>query len=111
MAKLVDEKYCEKIMCDIGVAPEGIKIMLSKCQFRLILIKNVKNYVANIVKQNMLSIGGDVAVHRGCINCSIDDSDILLIGTVKQLKKLANVMKNQIGDSKSISREIESVLD
>ncbi|MBT4824089.1 hypothetical protein HN695_03065 [Candidatus Woesearchaeota archaeon] len=110
MAELIPEKDVKQEMQDIGVDEWATNYMLDKSKFRIIKIKDVRNAIANILKQEMLSIGGDVAVNKGCVNCSIEKSDILIMGTIRQLNKLINKMKNQVSESKEIAIKIEKIL-
>ncbi|MCF7936465.1 MAG: dihydropteroate synthase [Synergistales bacterium] len=48
---------------------------------------------ANALKQELLSRGGDVAVHRQTIDGGIEKSDCILIGTEKQLRMLADKLE------------------
>jgi len=43
---------------------------------------------ANVLKQEMLSLGGDVALDRRGLDCSIKQTDALLMGTQKHFEKL-----------------------
>ncbi len=48
---------------------------------------------ANIIKQEILALGGDCAVNKYCINCKVETSDIILLGTKRQYKKLLQKLK------------------
>jgi dihydropteroate synthase len=50
-----------------GVDPEGIAIMTDKAECLVIRVDGVPAAAANIIKQQLLSIGGDAAVHRDVI--------------------------------------------
>ncbi len=84
-----------KIMQNIKVHPEGIKWMVNKAIFRVIKVNNINNRAANIVKQEMLSIGGEVAVSREILDFKQGCSDILIMGTLKQYSLLSNKLKMQ----------------
>ncbi|MCK5281969.1 MAG: hypothetical protein KAK00_01040 [Nanoarchaeota archaeon] len=109
-AMILDEKDAGKVMKEIGVQKEGLAYMLPKSVFRLILLKDIRNAIANIIKQEMLALGGDAAVNKGCINCSIERSDVLIMGTLKQIKGLIKKMKIQVSESKEIAEEIEKLI-
>ena len=53
-----DPGAAEKEMQAIGVDGAGIKIMAPKAVSRALKLKNIKPTPANIIKQEMLSIGG-----------------------------------------------------
>ena len=110
MAKIIAEKDAHGLMHLIGVQEEGIKYMLPKTKFRLILLENVRNAIANIVKQEMLAQGGDAAVNKGCVNCTVKKSDVLIMGNLKQINGLIKKMKVQVSESKEIAEEIKKII-
>jgi dihydropteroate synthase len=69
----------------VGVDPYGMEAMLPKMSGLNLLLEDVPCKVANIIKQEMLSIGGDAAVCRGAVACSVPKTDVILIGTEKQI--------------------------
>lgn len=79
----------------IGVDPAGISLMLPKLDSMQILVPDVRPAAANILKQEMLSLGGDAAVARGTVACSIEQTDLLLIGTARQIQGLISKLKKQ----------------
>ncbi|WP_243154624.1 dihydropteroate synthase [Clostridium sporogenes] len=56
-------------------------------------IFNVLSPAANIIKQEMMALGGDCAVSTYCVNCKRETSDIILLGTNRQYKKLLEKLK------------------
>ena len=89
------ENEVEKILRNIGVDPYGIKIMLPKTTTFLIRLDAVSNVVANILKQEMLSLGGDVAVARGALTGKVKKTDCLIIGQSAQFYSLVNKLRAQ----------------
>ena len=79
----------------IGVDPYGIDAMASKSININILIEDQPCKIANIIKQEMLSVGGDAAVARGSVSCSVPVSDILIMGTIKQISALIRKIEKQ----------------
>lgn len=79
----------------IGVNADGVRIMVPKAGFRTILVKGLSVGAANVVKQQMLSLGGEAAVASGVVNCSVERSDALLTGTEKQIRRLADSLAYQ----------------
>jgi len=85
----------KQIMQDIGVDPYGIKIMLPKAVSHLVKLNSVSNIAANILKQEMLSIGADATVSQWTVDCSKPKTDVLLMGTLKHYKHLIVKMRQQ----------------
>lgn len=79
----------------IGVDPYGIGAMAPKTINLNILLEKQPCKVANIIKQEMLSLGGDAAVARGSVACSLPQSDVLIMGTQKQILSLAKKIEHQ----------------
>jgi dihydropteroate synthase len=95
----------------IGVDPYGIRAMAEKTQHVNILLKSQSCRIANILKQEMLSLGADAAVARGSVSCSVAATDILLMGTLKQIRALAQKIEKQPFGLAGMGRDILSLLD
>ena len=95
----------------IGVDPKSVDVMVPKAKSYAILIKDVKSRDANIIKQGMLSAGADAACARGVVDCSVDKSDVLLLGTVKQFVYFAASAKKQTSILRKIAQSIERFND
>jgi dihydropteroate synthase len=111
--KIIKIKNLEEavaIFKKIGVDPYGIDAMASKTINVNILIENQPCKIANIIKQEMLSIGGDAAVARGSVSCSVPVSDILIMGTVKHILSLAKKIEKQPFGLSFIARDMAEIL-
>ena len=67
--------------------PYGIEAMLPKMIHLNILLEGVECKVANIIKQEMLSLGGDAALARDAIGSRVARTDVILIGTLKAIRR------------------------
>ncbi|MDD5524440.1 MAG: dihydropteroate synthase [Smithella sp.] len=94
----------------IGVDPYGIDAMASKTININILLESQPCKVANIIKQEMLSVGGDAAVARGSVACSVPASDILIMGTIKQILAMVIKIEKQPFGLNSIAANIRELL-
>lgn len=103
-------KEAEALFRRIGVDPYGIAAMAQKTIHVNILLEKQPCKTANIIKQEMLSIGGDAAVARGSVACSISASDILIMGTVKQILTLVKKIEKQPFGLNLIARGILEIL-
>lgn len=79
----------------IGVSSQGVNAMAPKAISLIIKLENVRVGAANILKQEMLSIGGDAAVARGVVNGVTDNSEVILLGNADKIKKLIRKLDNQ----------------
>lgn len=78
--------------------------------------KNIKIYnltvpQANILKQISLTVGSDCAVHREVITGKIETSDVILGGSISQLRKIAEKLKFQPFSLKELSTQILTQLE
>jgi len=87
----------KKTLLNIGVDPHSVDILLPKTVQRFLLLTGVRPYMANILKQTMLSIGGDVAVHRDVISGKIERSNCLIIGDLRHYRRLLEKLNHQPG--------------
>jgi dihydropteroate synthase len=59
----------------------------------------------------MLSVGGDASVHRSVIVNKIEATDILLLGTLRQLQQLSHKILTQPFGLKDLGRNLKAVLE
>ena len=94
----------------MAVDSYGIVAMVSKMRTLCIQLSHLECRQANVLKQEMLSLGGDAAVARGTVACSIDKTDCVLIGTAKQLTRLCHKLKVQPFDLPKLAVELDELL-
>ena len=97
----------------IGVDPAGIRLMTPK-QFHCNLkLEGLSPAQANVIKQDMLSIGGEAAIAKGAVSCEVKTTGCILSGTVKQFLRLVEKLKLQpyglSGLSVSINEAVENL--
>ena len=79
----------KKALKSLGVESGGVGIMAKKMELMVFFIKDLKCPAANILKQDALSIGADLAVPGGVILCEKEFYDCILIGTHKHMEILS----------------------
>jgi dihydropteroate synthase len=94
----------------IGSDPQSIDIMAPKAISKVIKLENVVLQDAIIIKQDMLSIGGEVAVPKNTFDLQDKTGNILIIGTLKQLNELVNKLNRHYSRLKNIAKELENLL-
>ena len=94
----------------IGVEENAIKHLLEKCRVHTVLVENITPREAMILKQEMLSIGGDCAVPKECILNNLVSTDAILIGNPIQLRLLVNKLRNQMFNLTKLAEKLESDL-
>lgn len=79
-----------ELMMDIDVTKEGAEIMSRKGIYKILYIRNIPKVLSIIVKEEMLSAGGDAATPKNTIFSGFDPVDIIIIGNVSTINKLIN---------------------
>lgn len=102
----------EAALClkEIGVDPYGIEAMVPKMSGINIRLDDLKPAVANIIKQEMLSLGGDAAVSRGTIDCTVRRTGAVLMGTEKQITRLIQKISRQPLGLRELASAIRELL-
>jgi dihydropteroate synthase len=99
------------ILKKVGSTKEGANIMSKKMQTNLFYIKDLKTPAANILKQDALSIGAELAVERDTILCKDEMVDALLIANDKELSLLIKKAKAQPFGLKQLSMDLKEHID
>ncbi len=94
----------------IGVDPAGIVRMLPKLELLPVLVPQIRAAAANILKQELLSLGGDAAVARGTVSCSVATTDVMLIGTRRQLHDLCGKLAGQPFSLPALGTQLQELL-
>jgi len=94
----------------IGSDPASIEIMAEKAVLKTIKLNNIVLQDAIIIKQDMLSIGGEVAVPKNTFKLHEEKADILIIGTIKQHRELTQKLRRHYPRLKKIAEEINKFL-
>ncbi len=92
----------------IGVDPYGIKIMFPKATGRVILLEGISGYAANILKQDLLSLGADAAVPRAAL-LSRKKTNCLIFAHDAHLKKLLDKLHKQPSELKAVGKELAAL--
>ncbi|MDT3699699.1 MAG: dihydropteroate synthase [Thermincola sp.] len=108
--KIDDTAQAKREISAIGADESGVTMMVPKAVHRVIKVENVSAKAAVILKQEMLSKGGEAAVSRGVGDFSVERSDVLLMGTVKQFYRLIAKLKAQPFGLKKLAEQLNQVL-
>lgn len=97
------ERLINSVECD----PASIPIMAPKAVFKIIQMDDVILQDAIIIKQDMLSIGGEVAIPKHSFDLKQDPGTILLMGTLAQFTELVNKLNRHYPRIKKIAKELD----
>ncbi|MBI5643054.1 MAG: dihydropteroate synthase [Deltaproteobacteria bacterium] len=95
----------------IGVDPAGIRIMAPKQFHYNLKVDGLSPAQANVIKQEMLSLGGEAAVARGAASCTVPSSGAILSGTLRQFGLLLEKLKYQSFGLSGVGEALSVVLE
>ncbi len=95
---------------DLGVDGGGINILSSKADSYIVHIADLAVGGANILKQDALSVGADLAVPRGTVVASVKRVDCILIANGRQLEKLSKKELAQPFGLKELAYKLQDIL-
>ncbi len=98
------------LLKSIDVESGGVGIMAKKMELLYFFLKDLKTPAANILKQDALSIGADLAVPSGVILCEKETYDCILIGTGKHMEVLSKKELAQPFGLKTVASELKKFL-
>jgi len=107
LGDITDKKAALKTL---GVESGGVEIMAKKMELFMFYIKDLKTPAANILKQDALSIGADLAVPGGVILCEEPLYDCILIGTQKHMEILSRKELAQPFGLKTLAKSLQEFL-
>lgn len=84
----ISREYLRAEMERVGAHPASFPIFEKKADVILLKVFGVISPGANVIKQEMLSLGGDAVVHKNAVDCKVERSDVILMGTKKQYEAL-----------------------
>jgi len=100
----------KELLKRLGVESGGVSIMSKKMELFSFYIKALSTPAANILKQDALSIGADLAVPAGVITCAKSHYDCILIGTKKHIEILSRKELAQPFGLKTLAKELQSFI-
>ncbi len=100
------KKFYKELGCDDG----GITILARKTKLHTLYIKNMHVGAANILKQDALSIGADLAVPNGVIIAKDKYVDAVLIGTTKHFELLSRKELAQPFGLKNLAKTLKDYI-
>lgn len=83
----------QSVLREVGANNGSLPFFEDKREILHLSVAAVPCAAANILKQEMLSVGGDAIVHEKAVNCGIDTSRAILLGNKKQLKEVVAKLK------------------
>lgn len=107
---LRDVDEVRALMERMRVSPGGADIMAKKALFRVVRVKGLDIRAANILKQEMLSRGGEVATSRDVYQLDGREAECLVLGTLTQFERLLPKLRAQPFGLRNLAASIEAAL-
>jgi len=106
----ISPEETRKLLKEMGCDEKGVEIMAPKGEMILISAKGLDPRGANILKQEFLSSGGEVAVPWEALDLSEDESDVLMMGTPSQYERVKKKLQNQPFQLPKLAEEIDETI-
>ena len=105
------EADLRQAMSAVGADPRGIDIMVPKGRFCLVRLEGLKFAAASILKQELLSKDGEVAISGEIYYGGEHTTDALLMATERALHRVINVLRIQpLPSLQELAGELEDAL-
>jgi len=101
----------KKAISHIQSDPDSIAIMAPKLVHHVIKLENIHLQDAIIIKQDMLSIGGEVAVPKHTFQLTGPPTSILISGTLQQHETLIDKLQRHYSRIKRIAEELHELIE
>lgn len=95
----------------VGAEWEGVVRMVAKAEHFVVKAHGLRVPAALILKEAMLSKGGDCAIHRDAITHKVERSDCVLMGSEKAFSHLFDDLRAQPFDLPSLAEEIQHAIE
>lgn len=110
LLSLLSRDDIEREMRRIGCEETGVQIMAPKGEFYALRLENVRGKAASLLKQMMLSAGGDAAVARAVAAFDDTPAPVLLVGDRRHYRRLYPRLRMEPFGLAQIADEIETAL-
>ncbi len=95
----------------LRVAAQGVKIMSPKAIHRVIKISGIDARAANIIKQEMLSRGGEAAVPWDLYEMNKKEVNMILMGTLRQFDELCRKLDMQPFELPKLAQKVRKTIE
>ncbi len=107
LGNITDKK---SLLKRLGVESGGVDIISNKMELMFFFIKDLRTPAVNILKQDALSVGAELAVPSGVIVCQNPTYNCMLMGTRKHIQILSRKELAQPFGLKSVALELQKFL-
>ena len=105
-----DRAELKALIRSVGASADGAEYMLKKGRFYLLMADDLSLPALHVLKQEILSRGGEAAQHKQALIGGLENGSTLIMGTARQLSELCVKLKMQQFALPDLARQIEVVL-
>jgi dihydropteroate synthase len=106
---VLSEEYAE-LMRKLQVSNSGTSIMKDRFRMKSFMISDISTPAANVVKQHVLSLGGEAAVPAYSVNCSNPKADLIFSVREDRLPALLEKFRCQCWKLPEVAEKIEKMI-
>ncbi|HNZ54544.1 MAG TPA: dihydropteroate synthase, partial [bacterium] len=107
--EVYSEEY-DPLMKKLTVSSSGISIMKDRFKMKSFMISDISTPAANVVKQHVLSLGGEAAVPAYSVNCSNPKADLIFSVREDRLPALLEKFRCQCWKLPEVAEKIERLI-
>lgn len=94
----------------IGVSPEGLELMIGKGEYIIVKVGNISAPAANILKQEMLAKGGEVALGKEMAYLRSEQGEAIIMGTRTHYQRLLDLLPRQPFGLADLAKDLSRLL-
>lgn len=110
LVRVEDHNDARRLLAELGSDPPGVAIMSKKMRHLVVAVDNVQARAAMILKQVMLSKGGECATPRNVFSKNTEPVRVVLMGTVSQFQRAIGNLQMQPFGLHALAGELEELL-
>jgi dihydropteroate synthase len=112
LVRVESESDARRILKELGSDPAGIRIMQRKMVYLVISVENVQARAAHIIKEVMLSKGGECSTPRELLLAEgTERLRVIMMGTLTQFRLVIRNLDRQPFGLKALAGELKAVID
>ena len=100
----------KKWIAKTGADPYALSLMAQKSILKTVFVEGIDNRAANILKQEMLSVGAEVSINADISRFKSGTSSVLLMGTMKHFEIIYLKLSKEPFGLKALAQDIKTTI-
>ena len=89
----IAQNFLIEEILDSGTDPVALDVFFKKSRIIPLKLYPVLAPAAIILKQELINLGGDAAIHKKAITCKVEETSVVLLGTLEDYEQLTQALK------------------